>query len=129
MTPEEKAKLAAESIRRATERRGDDSRLFNVLRGNEGYDITPPKRDPEAEVGRMMEQRMRQPGEVVPSVAREGETSVADMIKQRANQPINPETGMPFYNAPEQEDEDAVMKREMQMRMLQNAAKSGQFGK
>lgn len=66
--------------------------------------ITPSKPDPERQINKLMAERM--------------------------NNGINPETGMPFYSAPEAQPELSPEQRsmlEMKTRMLQDMAKSGQM--
>jgi len=80
--------------------------------------IVPPKPDPERAANQAIDA----------AVAGQGRApAVQGMIEARKGNKINPETGMPFYNNPEQPQEDPqeAMKREFRMKYLQEMSAKG----
>lgn len=85
-------------------------------------DITPSKPDPERDANQAIE-----------DAANGRSPALQKMIEARKSNPINPETGMPFYSAPEaqeapeSEDPADAERRMIRMQMLQEAAKTGRM--
>lgn len=90
-----KRKLLEKKVRENT---GDDAtpdKPYNPMMPYPNMDITPPKPDPEADA----------------------EAAIRMAIEKARSNGINPETGMPFYSAPDQvSPEDAKRREEMQMK-------------
>ena len=125
--PTEAQIRAAESIRRAVDRTGDaPSRSFNIL---DGMDISPKKRDPELEINKRINERLQQPGETIPNTnddysAQSEKMSADDIIRaseERTRQALLKDAQSSDMEEPNDEDD----RRQIRMRLLQEAAKTG----
>lgn len=89
--------------------------------------IVPSKPDPERNANRMIEAaaagRGQQPQDAPPA-------DVQAMMAARKGNAINPETGMPFFNAPQEapaENPQDAERRQIRMQLLQEASRTGQM--
>lgn len=118
MSSKEMRDRAANSIREATDGKGA-SRLFGILNNPErDLRIAPPKPDPETMVNSSINESVN----ARPPLPLEQDQSVdiQRMIAERAGQKINPETGMPFFSAPDaqQSNPEEEMKRQLKLEYL-----------
>lgn len=88
-------------------------------RAQQGWNlpVAPAKPDPESEANRLIQEhieQMKAQHAPTPSVPPE----MQQAIQARANNPVNPETGMPYYSAPAQQNspEDNARKQQMQFK-------------
>lgn len=88
--------------------------------------IAPAKPDPERNANRIIEAAAaggNRPQGAPPA-------DVQAMMEARKGNPINPETGMPFFNAPQapvEENPQDVERRQIRMQLLQEASRTGQM--
>lgn len=95
LSPEEKYKLVQKSIRESTGDQASPDQFKDRYIPMPNMEIAPPKPDPE----------------------RDAEMAIRRSIEAAATKDINPETGMPFFRAPEPiSPEEAKRREEMQMK-------------
>lgn len=99
-----------------------DPRARRMLPNGGAYapDILSKPMDPEATANARIDAAANRPGMPQPGGQFQG---------QQLSKKINPETGMPFFSDPEpsQEDPQVAMKREMLMKMMQEASQTGKI--
>lgn len=95
LSQQEKLKLIEDSLNRSLGQTPVAGQRNNPVMPSFDMNITPPKPDPE----------------------RDAEEAIRQAVEAGASKEINPETGMPFYSAPQPvSPEEAKRREEMQMK-------------